>query len=495
MFRTLYAKLAAVLLVLLCTLGLLYGAFNLYATRIFLQELTQRFNHDLARQLLVQRNLANRRLLDEKQVKAIFSDYMRINPAIEIYLLDRNGNIVAFEAPEKKIKRRRVDMAPIRRFLGGDTRYPILGDDPRDAARRKVFSAAPYPLHGPPRQYLYVVLNGENYDNMEALLKNSYYLQVSSAAVIGGILVGLLAGLYAFNLLTRRLHRLTGLMERFRRSDFRRYDSYSGAVLPQQLIDQGDEIDVLGATFDEMAGKIIAQVHSLEQKDSLRRNLVANVSHDLRTPLASLQGYLETLLLKEGLEAQQQRHYLEIAFGQSERLTRLVSELFELSKLEAQEAQPQCEALALEELAQDAVQHFRLRAQQQGVTLQIQRSGAIPFVRGDIAMLNRVLENMIDNALRHTHSGGVVTIELEPCELGVEVCVANPGKGITPEQLVHVWERFYQSPDLRQGNGAGLGLAIVKRIIELHGGTLSVSSEQAGITRFCFTVPLWRRNH
>ncbi len=492
MLRTLYARLAAVLVALLCTLGLLYGAFNLYATKVFLQELNQRFNRDLARQLLVQRNMAGGERLQKEQIKELFSYYMHINPAIEIYLLDSSGNILAFEAPQRKVKRQRVDLAPIKRFLRGDDHYPILGDDPRDETREKVFSAAAYPLQGEARQYLYVVLAGEDYDNMEALLHDSYFLQLSVAAVIGSVLFGLLAGLYAFNLLTGRLHRLTGLMERFRNSDFRQHQPYAVNTTPQQLIARGDEIDTLGATFDQMAQTIIAQVERLEQKDSLRRNLVANVSHDLRTPLASLQGYLETLLLKSDLDDAQRRRYLEIAFHHGERLTRLVSELFELSKLEANEAQPQREPVALGELVQDAVQHFALRAEQQGVTLRTSGGTELPFVSADIAMLSRVLENLIGNALQHTPQGGEIEVTMRESGSDViELCVVNPGPGIATEDLPHVWERFYQAPERRHGGGAGLGLAIVKRIVELHGGTLHVDSTPGATTRFCFTLPCW----
>ncbi|GAB4299545.1 MAG: hypothetical protein Kow0096_18960 [Thiohalomonadaceae bacterium] len=243
-----------------------------------------------------------------------------------------------------------------------------------------------------------------------------------------------------------------------------------------------------------MAQTIIAQVERLEQKDSLRRNLVANVSHDLRTPLASLQGYLETLLFKTDLDATQRRHYLEIAFQHGARLSRLVSELFELSKLEANEAQPQREAVALGELVQDAVQHFELRARQQDITLQAASGAELPFVSADIAMLNRVLENLIGNSLQHTPAGGVIELTMTERPEGVEVCVGNSGAGIAAEELPHVWERFYQAPERHHAGGAGLGLAIVKRIIELHDGALRVSSTPGEMTRFCFTLPRWQRS-
>ena len=486
MLRTLYGKLALALALLLVTLGALYGGFTFWSTGMFLQEVNQRLNRDLARQLLVQQNMAGGERLNQAQIQTLFSHYMHINPAIEIYLLDTEGNIIAFEAPQQKIKRHRVDLAPIQHFLHGDGRLPILGDDPRSEHRRKIFSAAAYPFQGPPRQYLYVILGGEAYDTVRSLFHDSYFLQLSTGAVVLSVLFGLFAGLFLFNLLTRRLRRLTRVMERFRASDFRDHEAYAAA-------DNGDEVDRLGATFDAMALRIREQVEALEAKDSLRRNLVANVSHDLRTPLAGLQGYLETLLLKEAaLDEAQRRRYLQTAFEQSERLTHLVGELFELAKLDAAEALPRSEPVMLAELANDAVQKFQLGAERKGIALQMRPPAELPPVAADAAMLNRVLENLLENALAHTPAAGRVEVSVAPQGAWVSLGICNSGPGIEPQALAHVFERFYQSPDQRHGGGAGLGLAIVKRIVELHGGEVEARSGE-GETCFLFRLPALRR--
>ena len=483
MLKTLYGKLALVLVLLLVTLGIGYSVFSLYASQLFLQEVNQRFNRDLARQLLVQKNLTNGERLYADEVKQIFSYYMHINPAIEIYLLDTDGNILAFEAPEMKIKRNRVDLAPIKRFLSGDMAYPILGDDPRSESRQKIFSAAAYPFQGPPSQYLYVVLGGEDYDTVRNLLHGSYFLQVSTLAVGASVSFGLLLGLFMFNQLTRRLFRLSQHIEHFRQSGFKRHEPYQGV----RVTALRDEIDTLGESYNAMAERIIEQVQALEDKDSLRRNLIANVSHDLRTPLASLQGYLETLQLKtDELNTAQRKHYLAIAHQQSERLTHLVAELFELSKLDANETQPEREPVALGELVMDVVQKYRLQAEENRVHLEVRIPTGLPFVRADIAMLDRVLENLLGNALTHTPEEGHVNIELRGQTGGVWLSLCNSGKGIHEEDLPHVFERFYQAPETRHGRGAGLGLAIVKRILELHGSDIEAESLPGKKTCFSF---------
>lgn len=483
MFKRLYARLAFTLALLLIAIGAVVALLAVQASAMFVQELDQRFNRDLARQLLVQGGWMEAERLDAETVKSLFGHYMHINPAIEIYLLDRNGNILAFEAPQMKIKRDRVEVEPIRRFLAGAP-LPIPGDDPRQSEGRKVFSAAAFPFEGEPRQYLYVVLGGEAFDSARSVLQNSYLARFSLMAVAAVVLFGVLTGALAFHQLTRRLRRLAAGMERFRASGFRERTPYrSGGA--------GDEIDRVGETYNEMAERIREQMTALEEKDQLRRNLVANVSHDLRTPLASLQGYLETLQLKGAVLSQAEHlRYLEVAHRQSERLTQLVEELFELSRLDAREALPEPEPVAVGELVQDAAQKFTLQATGQDIALEADIARDLPPVSGDVRLLDKVLENLIGNALRHTPAGGQVRIEARDGEGCVEVCIANTGPAIPAEELEHLFDRFYQSPGRRRG-GAGLGLAISRRIVELHGGGIDAESRD-GWTRFRFWLPVGR---
>ena len=323
----------------------------------------------------------------------------------------------------------------------------------------------------------------------EQMLEGRRLLELAADLIIGAIAFSLLAALIVFNLLTRRLRLLAAQMDAFRAR---------GLSQPPRGLSanpEGDEIDRLVMAFQEMSDRIAAQVRALEHNDEQRRELLANVSHDLRTPLASMQGYLEILLLKHGtLPAEEERSYLEIAAKHSDRLGKLVRDLFELTKLEAHDIHPQAEAFPLTELVQDVLQKFLLTAEQRGLRLEHHFASAVPPVRADIGMIERVLENMIENAIHHTPAGGAVRIELDADAEHVLVRISDTGRGIAPEDLAQVFDRYYRvdRSEFGSAGNAGLGLAITRRIVELHGGRIDVDSAPGVGTTFRFDLPAVR---
>ncbi|MCL4316007.1 MAG: ATP-binding protein [Gammaproteobacteria bacterium] len=486
MFKTLSSKLAAALLGLLCLIGALYSALTFYGSELYQQEVNQKLNWKLAAHLVSEKTLMLEDKVNQGALDELFKMLMVINPNIEIYLLNTEGKILACSVPAEQLQRKQVTLAPLREFMSGQGRAPILGDDPRDVRARKIFSVSPVPVEGATQGYLYVVLGGQAYDSIAQMLQGSHILRMGAWALVASLVLTLLAGLLLFRSLTRRLTRLAASMESFQRADLRDEPS---AAMP---LARGDEIDRLGASFNQMAVRIKQQMDTLKETDKLRRELVANVSHDLRTPLASLQGYLETLLLKEGkLSAEEQRQYLEIACKHSERLGKLVEELFELAKLDSSATPVQMEPFALDDLAQDVAQKFQLAARNKGVALEVICPQRLPLVCADIGLMERVLANLIENALRYTPAGGRVTLDLSHEQGAVSVRVRDTGCGIPQEDLPHVFERFYRVEKTRQehAGGAGLGLAIAKRILDLHGSRISVDSVLNRGSRSTFSLP------
>jgi two-component system, OmpR family, sensor kinase len=459
-------------------------------TRLYLQEVDQHVNRELAGSLAKEEILMTNGRINQKALERVFHQLMVINPAIELYLLDASGRILAFSAPPGTVKREFVDLGPIRAFLGHDRRLPILGDDPRGSDRQKVFSVAELPSRGserptastPPQGFLYVILGSEKYESEAAPLRGSYVLRQSARAGIAVVILASIAGLVLFRALTGRLRRLTARVERFTKK---------GTVEAEAAPSTGqDEIDQLDREFRLMADRIGAQMRELKETDALRRELVANVSHDLRTPLAALRGYLETLLLKEGsLSPEKRRAYLETAARHSESLGKLVSELFELATLNSRESLPGLEPFSLPELVSDVTQKFRLVAERKGVTMKATPPEELPFALGNIAMIERVLENLIDNALRFTSPGGSVTVTVEQADGTLSVTVTDTGAGISADDLPRIFDRFYRGRSGEPGeDGAGLGLAIAQRILELHGGRIEVESAPGAGSAFRFAL-------
>jgi signal transduction histidine kinase len=408
-----------------------------------------------------------------------------------VYLLDGGGNILAFSAAPGKVKRQQVDLTPLKKWLAGEATIPISGDDPRTYRGQKVFTAARIPRQGPLQGYLYVILGGETYDNVVQKLKGSYILQLSAWVIFAGLLFALITGLVLFRSLTGRLQRLAKVMDAFRSGP-----PPTPIIFPQKKPGATtDEIDRLGSTFKEMAERIEDQMEQLQRADALRRELVANVSHDLRTPLATLQGYIETLRLKEdSLAPAQRRSYLDTAIRHCKRLSKLVTELFELAKLDSYEISLEREAFNLGELVQDVVQKFQLKAAEKKIRVATAVEKDLPFVLADIGLIERVLENLIENALRHTPPGGSIELVLSPQAENIGVRISDTGSGIAPEVLPHIFDRFFQSDESRRGESdrAGLGLSITKRILELHGKSIKVASALHAGTTFTFQLPINR---
>jgi len=489
--RTLYAKLSVALVAIVLAIAALYAVLTLFATRHHLQVTEQRLNRDLARDLVADRNLVEEGRINESALKEMFHDYMTINPSIEIYLIDLTGKILSFSADPGVVKRKRVSLEPVHAFLSGDDAFPLLGDDPRSHDRRKAFSVTPVPSDDAPEGYLYVVLLGERVDSIAALVHTIFIAQYSGLALVVSVVVGSLAGLVVLRAMTRRLRRLTDHIDRFRAGGFRTFEPFAASG-SEPGPDSGDEIAQLGRAYDEMAARIGEQLDALEKTDALRREMVAHVSHDLRTPLATLHGYIETLKLKDSQLAPAERErYLAVALDQSERLRRLVGDLFELAKLDAHEQVPVCEPVSLAELASDIAQKFQLEAQRRGSTIDIEAGAGLPMVDADIALVERVLENLLDNALSHSPDGGAIRIPIARNGDVVRIAVADSGPGIAPEHLPRVFDRFYQAENAHRGNAhAGLGLAIAKRIVELHGARLEVESFLGRGTSFSFRLPV-----
>lgn len=499
---SLYTRLALAFLLIIAAVG---GGFYLverWSSAQYHEELTQRLNSSIAMYVTGQTTLIKGGEVNEPELKRLAERAMVINPSVEVYLLDTQGVILGHTLPDESILLRQVDLAPIQQLITGNARLPLRGEDPRNPNRSKVFSASPV-MDGEELQgFLYVILGGKQYDELADTVRSSYISTITLGAITALVCSGFLVGLLVFGVLTRRLSKLTDRVRHLAESGG--YTTPSGtknstceaplqAASDHQERAGQDEISRLDAAFTAMTEKINEQFEALQETDRLRRELISNVSHDLRTPLATMHGYVDTLLLKnEELSADERQHYLQITRKHTQHLAALIGDLFEISKLESGNLPLSLESFPLAELLNDVVLDFELEARRRDIELRLQGPPITAEVTADIALMQRVLENLIRNALQYTPAGGAITVSLEQHEQQLAVAVADTGRGIPEQQIENIFDRFYTSQHEQQedAESTGLGLAIVKRILDLHGSRISVVSEVNRGTRFEFELPV-----
>lgn len=310
---------------------------------------------------------------------------------------------------------------------------------------------------------------------------------VRSSVLVSSIIVALLAMLAALlfsRTITRPLARLTATARVLSSGD------YTARV----ETNAGGELGELASAFNEMGERLKQDVDALREQELWRRELIMNITHDLATPLTAIAGLGESLIDGVNQSREDYEDTGRIIVRETLRLRRLVKDLHIMAKMEAGALQPQRTAVRLPWLVDEVLAVLTPEFERANVEPCNAIAYNLPLVQADADMLMRVFSNLCDNALRHTPSGGTVTIEAIPMQDGnlLQVSVTDSGEGIPAEALSRVFERFFRADSSRQTatGGSGLGLAIVRAIIEAHGGSVWAENAPAGGARILFTLPL-----
>jgi signal transduction histidine kinase len=483
---TLLQRMTLVFIALLMTSCLLSGVMQVRTSNQYSQAVIQQLSANLAEQIANNNPLLSQNGLDAQAVHTLFNQLMAVNPSVELYLLDKDGTIISHAAPAGRVQHSSVSLSPIRDFLGGAT-FPVYGDNPRQPDVPQVFSVAPLRVGNELKGYVYIILLGDQYTQLasHAQFQSAVYQALRSMVIV--LLLSLLAGWLAFRWLTRPLRQLTAQIATLDKGGMLAIRQLAASPIDQD--NSQDEITLLRLAFVSLSRRIDKQWQSLMEQDRLRRKFIANISHDLRTPLTSLHGYLETLEMKAAqLTPKDRQRYLHIAIAQSRKVGLLAQELFELARLEYGVVKPQKEPFSLGDVLQDVLAKFELAAETRQQTLWADISPDAPLVQADLAMIERVLTNLLDNAIRHSPSGGTIEIRLWQQQQQLFVQLQDSGTGVAPQLKEGLFVRpsVMNSDSHRSG---GLGLMIVKRILQLHDGDIVLIDKPGGAC-FQFSLPL-----
>lgn len=472
--KTLLWKLGWIFLITSCIGAAFHLNGFLWRHRRFLHQVEQSLHWDIAEEFAIDLRPLTSPRVDWPAVERKIHDFRRHNRGIDVYLLDQNGRVLY--SSYYMSHREQVPLEPLEKFLTteGFPPEPIFGASPWDTIRavhgeKDLFSTARIQIEDAPG-YVYVILHGHRYQVVYHAIGDLSLSVASGAFLLFFAVLTTLFGLLLSYFVTKRFRSLTEAIQCFSRGDYSTRAKTAG----------DDEVGLHADAFNEMAATIEDNIRMLKESDQLRRQLIANVSHDLRTPLAAMQSLLETLHDKSPSMDQENRTlYVERALVNCQDLATLVDDLFELSKLDAKTEGAELVPLELKPFLLSIVKKLLAQAEKKELALVLDVPKDLPRVSADQKMLNRAVSNLIENAIRYSESGGEIRLAANQDEGGkVMVSVSDQGIGISEEELPEVFERFFRGSRAakKERSGSGLGLAITRRIIELHGEEITVSS-------------------
>ena len=257
-------------------------------------------------------------------------------------------------------------------------------------------------------------------------------------------------------------------------------------------VESEDEIGVLSRTFNDMAAQIESMLEELKESEKLRREFVANVSHELRTPLTSIRTYAETLYDSPEIAKETESDFLQVIVNESDRMTKIVRDLLELSRFDAGNTELVFEEFSIEQALRNVCVAVALEASRRGQEFKLEIEEKLPMIKGDKARIEQVLMNVIINALNYTPDEGKISVLANADKTCVSIMIVDTGVGIPEEDLPRVFDRFYRVDKARsrESGGTGLGLPIAKEIVTMHGGDIQISSAPGSGTTVTITLPL-----
>ncbi|MGK0408514.1 MAG: signal transduction histidine kinase [Shewanella psychromarinicola] len=415
--------------------------------------------------------LLSQGITSDAALKEAFHDFMLLGPSFEIYTLDPDGKVIAYDAKEEKIKIHRVDTAIIQQFLNGDN-LPVLGTDPRSEDTHKIFSASKLITEdGLHSGYLYVIIGGEDYDSWQTLINAENQPKIWGATIGFWIIFALVLFVILLRYFTRPIQKLAQDLTELKNTPIS-----DKLMLPQRY--RGSlEISQLSHHINHLLQEIQLQQQQVKRQQQVKHDFLLHLSHDLKTPLTALLGYIDTWLILP--ENERDQALIQYAANSGQTLQQLLAQLLELAALENGQIDAQLQQVNLSELLCDIEQTFTPRAKKLGVQLDFDINHASQIYT-DPALMRRILNNLVDNALRYTPAGGKIQI-INALHNGQQwLTVRDTGAGMHQhevdalKQLSMTTLSFEANQSLPQ---LGVGLAIVRQLLGLLKCRIEIDSQ------------------
>ncbi len=465
---SIFRRISILVFVLITALCLFFMGVTYLSTTNFHQASTQLLNKDVAAHIAKFTSPYEADGINKQKADSVFQNAMVLSPSVEVYFLDTAGKVIAFHAPESDIKLWILPLQNIKDLIAsGGTTY-IKGPDPKDPGNPKIFSAAEVKGASKNLGYIYVILGSNK--SLSALPYRSYFssflIQVFSMIILLTIVVSIVY----LNRLQRHYNRVLDVLEKFQNGDLEaRFN----------LRDR-DELAPVTQAFNKMADLLVYNINRLTRSEQERKDFIANISHDLRSPLSVARGYSETLLLQSAtlVNPHQQHEFVQLILTKIVQVEHMVKQLFELSKMESVEFTPAKEPFLFSEILQETLTTLGSEMSTKNIALTCINCNDNAWINADVSMMERVLQNLFVNAIKYTPAGGQITAELQHLSNVLTFTIRNSGKPMSASLVTWINSPAETTSQLNsRPERSGIGLLIVKKILALHTFSLQVQVE------------------
>ena len=389
------------------------------------------------------------------------------------YILDGfTGEVLKTSNPDGN---KRIDITP-------NIATAMIGNEAYKGSSRAEYMDVAVPIVSLSGDARFVVYIRDNKQTVQSL--NTQNITIILEAVLIGFAISVAISLIISKTLLSPIQGITKAAEAMADGDFSK----------KIRVESDDEIGILAETFNDMAAQIETMLEELKKAEKLRREFVANVSHELRTPLTNIRSYAETISDDRAIPQETEEEFLRVIINESDRMTKIVQDLLELSRFDSGASELAVEEFSIERSLRDVYAAVALEARKRGHEVNLELEWKLPKISGDRARIEQVLMNIISNALKYTPDGGKIGIFSGSSDGNVWVRIEDTGVGIPREDLGRVFDRFYRVDKARsrESGGTGLGLSIAKEIVSKHGGELEIKSTLGLGTSVTMTLPIRR---
>ncbi|WP_158797163.1 HAMP domain-containing sensor histidine kinase [Pedobacter sp. L105] len=476
-----FSRIGSFVFFVITALGVLFVVITYTATSEYYQASTQLLNKDIAEHIAKLSAPFSREGINKKKADSVFYNTMIISPNTEVYFLDTAGKVMYYHALDSLIKQRQVPLDNIKTYLSDPT-HEIKNTDPRDPSTAKIFSASPVLIGNQKIGYIYVILASREYRNVAEFVFKSRVGGWATKVFFIIILATVIFSLLYASRLQKRFNHVVNVLDRFKEGDLNvRFN-----------IGTKDEFFPIADAFNKMVAMLDSNFSRLKLLEDERKTFLANISHDLRTPLAVARGYTETLLMENTAGSKEQSTYLDMILNKIMQVEKLVLQLFELSKMESVNFTPQKEPFVLSEILQEIIKGAEFQARQKNIQITCENCEDNALVNADISMIERVLQNLLENAVKYTDVNGQIRVSLSREQEKLIIHLENSGKLLSAEVLN--WINHSTDEDImHRPKQTGLGLALVKRILRLHHFPFEAGSRNEQLNYFVIRMDLYKK--